>query len=101
MKLTIVSRFLLWFRDVVLCLKLWKVVLGRHALALSFVLQFGGTFPLLLICRSKVSLLLFEFLLNLGSILVCSTKRGDVKELHLLLNVSMQKNVVLQHQIFL
>jgi hypothetical protein len=47
---------------------------GLPALAWSFVLWFGGTFPLLLICRPKVSLLLFELLLNLGSISVCHTK---------------------------
>ena len=54
-----------------------------------FVLRFRGTFPLLLIHRSKVLLLLFEFLLNLGSISVCRTKQGDVKEFHFLLNVSV------------
>ena len=68
---------------------------------LSFVLRFGGTFRLLLIRRSKVSLLLFEFLLNLGSIPVCRTKRGDVEELHFLLNVSVQTTAILQHQMFL
>jgi hypothetical protein len=39
---------------------------------------FGGTFPLLLIHRSKVSLLLFKLLLYLDSISICCTKRGDV-----------------------
>jgi hypothetical protein len=87
MELTPLSPVLLWLHDVVLCLRLWKVFLSRHALALSFVLQFGGTFHLLLIRRSKVSLFLFEFLLNLGSIPVCRTKREDVEELHFLLNV--------------
>ena len=95
MELTPLSRVLLWLCDVVPYLCLWQVVLGHHALALSFVLWFGGTFPLLLIHRSKVSLLLFEFLLNLGSISVCHTKQGDVEELHFLLNVSVQKTVIL------
>jgi hypothetical protein len=90
MELTPLSHVLLRLRGVVLIyLRLWQVVLSRHALALSFVLWFGGTFRFLLICRSKVLLLLFEFLLNLGSMSVCRTKRGDVEELHFLLNVSM------------
>ena len=89
MELIPLSRVLIWLHGVVICLCLWQVVLGHHALDLSFVLRFGGTFPLLLIRKSKVSLLLFEFLLNLGSIPVCRTKRGDVEELHFLLNVSM------------
>ena len=80
----------LWLRGVVLCLWLcWQVVLGYPALAWSFVCHFGSTFPILLICRPKVSLLLFELLLNLGSISVRHTKRGDVEELHFLLNVSV------------
>ena len=101
MELTPLSCVLLWLRGVVLCLCLRKVVLGCHALALSFFLRFGGTFPLILIHRSKVSLLLFEFLLNLGNIPICRTKRGDVEELNFLLNVSVQTTVVLKHQIFL
>jgi hypothetical protein len=55
----------------------------------------GVPFPSLLIHRTKVSLLLFELLLNLGSIPVCRTKRGDVEELHFLLNVFVQINAVL------
>ena len=94
MELTPLSRVLVWLRGVVLFLCLWQVVLGCHALTLSFVLQFGGTFPLILIQRSKVSLLLFEFLLNLGSIPVCCTKQGDVDKLHILLNVSMQTTMI-------
>jgi hypothetical protein len=89
MELTPLSRVLLRLHGVVVFLWLWQVVLSHHALDLSFVFQFGGTFRLLLIRRSKVSLLLFEFLLNLGSILVCRTKRGDVEELHFFLNVSV------------
>jgi hypothetical protein len=95
MELTPLPRVLFWLRGVVLCLWLWQVVLGHPALAWSFVLWFGGTFPLLLIRKPKVSLFLFELLLNLGSILVCHTKRGDVEELHFLLNVSMQTTMVL------
>jgi hypothetical protein len=86
---------LFWLRGVILFLRLWRVFLYCRALAWSFVQRLGGTFPLLLIRRPKVSLLLFELLLNLGSIPVCRTKRGDVKELHFLLNVSMQKIAVL------
>ena len=95
MELTPLPRVLFWLRGVVLCLWLWQVVLGYPTLAWSFVLQFGGTFPLLLIRRPKVLLFLFELLLNLGSISVRHTKRGDVEELHFLLNVSVQTTVVL------
>ena len=95
MELTPLSGVLLWLHGVFLYLWIWKVVLGHHALALSFVLWFGGTFPLLLIRRSKVSLLLLEFLLNLGSIPICCTKRGDVKELHFLLIISTQKIAII------
>ena len=101
MELTPFSSVLVWLHGVVLCLRLWQVVLSCHALALSFVLWFGGTFHLLLIRRSKVLLLLFEFMLNLSSILICRTKWGDVEELHLFLNVFVQTTVVLQHQMFL
>ena len=95
MELTPLPRVLFWLRGVFLFLWLWRVILGRSALAWSFVLRFGGTFPLLLIRRPKVSLFLFELLLNLGSISVRHTKRGDVEELHFLLNVSMQTTAVL------
>jgi hypothetical protein len=87
MELTPLSCVLLWIHGVVLFLWIWKVFLSHHALDLSFVLWFGGTFPLILIRISKVSLLLFEFLLNLGNIPACPTKQGDVEELHFLLNV--------------
>ena len=66
-----------------------------HSLVVSLILWFRGTFPFLLIRISKVSLFLFEFLLNFGSIPICHTKRGDVEELHFLLNVSMQTTAVL------
>ena len=95
MELTPFPRVLLWLHGVVLCLWLRQVVLGRHALVLSFVLRFRGTFPLLLIRRSKVLLLLFEFLLNLGSVPIFRTKRGDVKEIHFLLNVYVQTTAIL------
>ena len=89
MELTPLSRVLIWLHGVFLCLFICQVVLGYHALDLSFIIWFGGTFILILIRRSKVSLPLFEFLLNLGNILVCRTKRGDVEEIHFLLNVSV------------
>ena len=78
MELAPLSCFLLRLCSVALFLRLWKFFLSFHALAVSLVLWFGGTFTLLLIRRSKVSLFLFEFLLNSGSIPVCHTKRGDV-----------------------
>jgi hypothetical protein len=95
MELRPLPRVPFWLRCVVLFLWLWQVVLGRPALAWSFVRRFGGTFPLLLIRIPKVSLLLFELLLNLGSIPVCRSKQGDVEELHFLLNVSMKTTAVL------
>ena len=49
----------------------WWVFLGYLALTLSFVLRFGGTFPLLQIHRSKVSLLYFKLLLDLDGVSVC------------------------------
>ena len=71
MELTPLSRVILWIHGVVIFLWIWQVVLGCPALALSFVMWFGGTFPLLLIRISKVSLLLFELLLKLGNISIC------------------------------
>ena len=78
MELTPFSRVLFRLRGVVLCLQLRRVVLGCPALALSFVLGFRGTFPLLWIRRSKVSLLLFKLLLDLDGISLCCAERGDV-----------------------
>ena len=101
MELTPLSHVLIWLRGVVLFLCLWQVVLGRHALALSFVLWFGGTFPLLFDSQIQSLASSVEFMLNLGSIPVCRTKRGDAEELHFLLNVYVQKTMVLQHQMFL
>ena len=77
MELTSLSRVLLRLCIVVLCLWPWRVVLGHPALALSFVLWFGGTFPLLQIHRSKVSLLLFKLLLDLDGISIRRAERGD------------------------
>jgi hypothetical protein len=68
MELTPLSHVLLQLHGVVIFLRISQVVLIHHALSLSFVMWFGGTFRLILIPISKVSLLLFEFLLNLGSI---------------------------------
>ena len=70
MELTQLSRVLFQLRGTVLFLQLWWLVLGCPALALSFVLRFGGTFPLLQIRRSKVSLLLFKLLLYLDNVSV-------------------------------
>jgi len=71
MVLTPLSLVLLRLRGVVLFLQLWQVILGRPTLALSFVMPFGGIFPLLRIRRYKVLLLLFKRFLNLDDILVC------------------------------
>ena len=89
MELTPLSLVLLRLHGVVLCLRLWWVVLGHPALALSFLLWFGGTFPLLQIRKSKVLLLMFKLLLNIDGISVCLYERGDVQELHLILDVPM------------
>ena len=75
--------------------------MGRTALALSFVLQFGGTFHLLWIHRSKVSLLLFKLLLDLDSISICRAKRGDVQDLYFFLDVLVQAAVVFEYQLLL
>jgi hypothetical protein len=95
MELTPLPHVLFWLHGVIIFLWLWQVILHHPTLAWSFVLWFGGTFRLPLIHRPKVSLFLFELLLNLSSILVCHTKQGDVKELHFLLNVYVQKTTVL------
>lgn len=50
---------------------------------------FGGAFPLFQIHISKVSIILFKFLLDLDSISIGSAKQGDVQELHLILDVIM------------
>ena len=71
MELTPLPRVLVRLHDIILCLQLWRVVLGCPALAFSFVLWFRGTFPLLWICRFKVLLLLFKLLLNLYSVPIC------------------------------
>lgn len=63
--------------------------LGHPVLDLSFYLLFGGAFPLLLILRSKVSLILFKLVLNLVSVSVCHSKQENVQEIHLILDVSM------------
>lgn len=89
MELTPLSRVLLWICSVFLCLWPWWVVLGHLALAFSFVLRFGGTFPLLQIHRSKVSLVLFKLLLDLNGVSVRRSEWGDVQEIHLVLDVYM------------
>lgn len=87
MEVTPFPCVLLCRHGVVLHLQLRRVVLGHLALALSFVIQLGGAFPLLRIRRSKVSLLLFKFLLDLDNVSIGDAKRGDVQELHLILDV--------------
>jgi hypothetical protein len=74
MELIALSRVLLRIHGVVIFLWIYQVVLRHHVLDLSFALWFGGTFHFLLIRRSKVLLLLFEFLLNLGITPICRTK---------------------------
>ena len=101
MEITPFSRVLFRLRGVILCLQLWRVVLGCPALALSFILHFRGTFPLLQIHRSKVSLLLFKLLLDLNGISVCCTERGDVQELYFFLNVFVQATAVFKYQMLL
>lgn len=101
MELTPFSRVPVWLCNVVLCLHLWRVVLGYLALALYFVLWFRGTFPLLQIRRSKVALLLFKLLLDLDSISVCYAKRGDVQEFYFFLDVLVQAVVVFEYQMLL
>ena len=68
------------------CVLLWifGVFLSRTALALPLFLRFEGTFR---IRRSKISLLLLKFLLDIGGIAVCRAKKCNLKELHFLLNV--------------
>ena len=78
MELTPLPCVLFQLRGAILFLQLWRVVLGHLALASSFVLCFGGTFPLLQIHKSKVSLLLFKILLDLDDISLCGAERGDV-----------------------
>ena len=74
------------------------VVVSRTALDFPLVLWFRGTFR---IRRSKVSLLLLKFLLDLGGIVICRDKRCNFEELHLLLNVFVLIVVVLEHQMSL
>ena len=95
----VVTRALMEFTPLP-CVLLWicGVFLSRIALALPLVLRFGGTFR---ICRSKVSLLLLKFLLDLGGIAICCAKRCNVEELHFLLNVFVQTAAVLEHQMSL
>ena len=97
MELTPLSYVLFRLRGTVLYLQLWWVVLGRPALALSFVLQLGGTFPLLQIHRSKVSLLLFKLLLDLDDISVFRAERGDVQEFYFFLDVLVQVVLIFEY----
>ena len=87
MELKPFSCVIFCLHGVVLCLRLQWFFLGHLALALSFVFQFGGTFPMLQIHKSKVSLLPFKFLLGLDNVLTGEAKRGYVQKLHLVLDV--------------
>ena len=80
MELTPLSCFLLQLHGVFLFLRLRRVVLGHLALAFPF-----GLWNF----KSKVSLLMFEILLDFDSVSVCCVERGDVQELYLFLDVSM------------
>jgi len=51
------------------------------------------------IFKIQVSFLLFKFLLDFDSILVCCKKQGDAHELCLYLDVYVQMTIVLEHQI--
>ena len=101
MELTPFSCVLLHLRGVFLCLRLRQAILGSTALAWSFVLWFGGAFSFLWIWRSKVPLLLFKLLLNLDSVPIRRVERGNVQELHLLLDVLVQIAMVLEHKMSL
>ena len=74
MELTPLSCVLLCLRGVVIFLQLRRVIMGRLVLALSFALRFGGAFPLLQVHRSKVSLLLFKFMLDLDNVSIGNSK---------------------------
>jgi len=101
MELTPFSRVFFWLCSAFFFLQLWQVVLGYFTLAFSFVLWFRGTFPLLWICRSKVSLLLFKLLLDLDSISVCCVKRGDIQEFYFFLDVLVQAATIFENQMLL
>jgi len=101
MELTPLSRVLFWLCGAIIFLRLSRVVLGHPTLALSFVLQFGGTFPLFRIHRSEVLILLFKLLLDLDDISICRAKRGDVQEFYFILDVPMQVAMVFEYQMLL
>ena len=58
-------------------------------------------FPRLHICGLKVLLLLLKLMLDLGGMVTCCAKRGNVEELHFLLKVFVKRVAVLEHQISL
>jgi len=82
-----ISHVLLCLCGVVLFLRLRRVFLAHLALDFYFILWFVGTFPWIQIYRSKVSLLQFKFLFDLDIVSIGYAKRGDVQELHLVLDV--------------
>ena len=74
----VVSGVVMKFTPLPHVLWICGVVLSRLALAFPLVLWFGGTFPWLQIRISKVSLLLFKFLLDLGNIAICRRSESVV-----------------------
>lgn len=101
MKFTPLPRILIWLCGVILHLLLQWVFLSFPTLDLALSLQIGGALPLLRIHGSKVSLVLLKFMLDLGGISICRARKGNVEELHFLLNVFVQIVAILQHQVFL
>ena len=97
-ELTPLSYGLICLCGDVIFLRLRWVVLGHPALDFPFVLWFGGTFPLLWIHRSIVSLLQFKFLLDFDNVSIDSAKRGDVLEFYLFLDVLVQVAMVFEYQ---
>lgn len=70
MELTPLSSVLICVRGVVICLQLWWFILGHPALDLS-----------------KVSLILFQFLLDLNSTSKGGAKREVFQDIQLILDV--------------
>jgi hypothetical protein len=103
MVLTPFSR-VLRFSVALLVLWLGRIVRRGTILTWSFFMWVRDAFSLLRllgVCRSKLSQFLLKFLLDLDNISISRAQRGDVQELHLCLNVSMQTDAVFEHQMTL
>lgn len=74
MELTPSPCVFLYLFGVFICLSILRVILGHLTLALSFVMWLWGAFPLLWIHKSKVSFLLFKFLLDLDYVPIGGAK---------------------------